>query len=944
MKQENNSTFNEGLVSDLNELSTPNNLLTDCVNGTLVTFDGNEFSLQNDMGNAKILIPGKTDQYVKLKEGFYPIGVKEYGGVLYIVSAKKPTEPALYDPEKTDYSAGTFVKDSLFYYKCLQQFDEIHTLPTKTNEYWEVIGSLEDYNNYLGEVEIGSFPHPQFAEAVNTQNVKELTISNLLYTQTIINDEIFKSGRYITFNDDTFTDKSGFSYYNASTGYTPVFYKLKLWHQLTNGFYDLTNDIWEKYIKFHEGNSTDVTGKFWINTPTFKYYCPYQYKGKLAVSVEIETSTFELNGDPQVTPIYVNGIIDSYDIKIDAHATTKGVILIGSVTFTLYTEDGIAISGKSSTVNENNGDFTYTFNLSAATYQDSLIRFKLTPNFSTIDIQLYPYSFPTTYTNSYIIESSVYLEKGWSVLIRPFPNAYICDYTTKWAYITKLVLTDLNGHYVDVTGNSSDIPYVFVANDCHSPDYNIGAYTQSSVNDTSDDDTERIIATYTWTTNQSSPNRQYNNANIAPPSNLLTNFDNINIANVDTLKCGSALLTINLNHPLEITTSIGERLVDQLVVSQIIGESTITYDATYSNSDLSKFMYTIDIGYPYTVDINPVYDSTTSVETETYFEPTSQSGVIKPFYPIHYNGIKPTSTSVTNNFALISRLEGDYGIIRTDTVNPKIQMIGFHFNTFLYSGYANPGVITYPSGDKFQSPLFSVNYNNGTSDVLLENKSITWISDTEQYGSKSFLEYKFRDVVETSVDYQLINKNGNCISISSSGGSNNKLLSETTILADNITSRANYYVIPVGYYDNNSSFKVITYIFAKDYVLGTPTKVGTDTTHYTLTESGTDFVGNPVFIRKRLELASPATSITISGETSINENTFATYSIESGTFTGVLEWIVDGVTIIEYPTSTSVKVRANNIATEDETIPGFISVLDSLGNRGYLSITINNIA
>src|SRR5574344_783330 len=94
MKKEAISTFNEGLISDLNELSTPNNLLTDCVNGTLVTFDGNEFSLQNDMGNARIYKPGSTTEFVELKEGYYPIGVKEYGGVLYIVSAKKPEDNA----------------------------------------------------------------------------------------------------------------------------------------------------------------------------------------------------------------------------------------------------------------------------------------------------------------------------------------------------------------------------------------------------------------------------------------------------------------------------------------------------------------------------------------------------------------------------------------------------------------------------------------------------------------------------------------------------------------------------------------------------------------------------------------------------------------------------------------------------------------------------------
>ena len=46
-------------------------------------------------------------------------------------------------------------------------------------------------------------------------------------------------------------------------------------------------------------------------------------------------------------------------------------------------------------------------------------------------------------------------------------------------------------------------------------------------------------------------------------------------------------------------------------------------------------------------------------------------------------------------------------------------------------------------------------------------------------------------------------------------------------------------------------------------------------------------------------------------------------------------------------TATSVKVKANNITTdptEFPTVSGLIMVLDSLGNYGDISITINNLA
>ena len=87
MKKETISTFSEGLNYDLNPITTPNNVLTDCVNGTFITFNGDELALQNDAGNTKIKSP--DGGYVKLSDGFYPLAVKEYGGVLYIVSGKK---------------------------------------------------------------------------------------------------------------------------------------------------------------------------------------------------------------------------------------------------------------------------------------------------------------------------------------------------------------------------------------------------------------------------------------------------------------------------------------------------------------------------------------------------------------------------------------------------------------------------------------------------------------------------------------------------------------------------------------------------------------------------------------------------------------------------------------------------------------------------------------
>ena len=87
--EESTNTFTGGLNQDLNPIATPNSVLTDAKNATFITFNGNEMSLQNDMGNTKLVYtdPTTSEQVeVSLPKNYIPIGLKEYGGILYIVS------------------------------------------------------------------------------------------------------------------------------------------------------------------------------------------------------------------------------------------------------------------------------------------------------------------------------------------------------------------------------------------------------------------------------------------------------------------------------------------------------------------------------------------------------------------------------------------------------------------------------------------------------------------------------------------------------------------------------------------------------------------------------------------------------------------------------------------------------------------------------------------
>ena len=73
------NTFNKGLIMDVSPLSTTGDSLSDCLNGTFCTMNGDELVLQNDMGNGRV-------QTAYLPEGYIPIGTTQLGGIIYVAS------------------------------------------------------------------------------------------------------------------------------------------------------------------------------------------------------------------------------------------------------------------------------------------------------------------------------------------------------------------------------------------------------------------------------------------------------------------------------------------------------------------------------------------------------------------------------------------------------------------------------------------------------------------------------------------------------------------------------------------------------------------------------------------------------------------------------------------------------------------------------------------
>ena len=141
------NTFSGGLVMDLAPDTTPNTVLTSVLNATLVTFNGNEMQLQNDMGNGRV-------ETARLPEGYIPVGTCEFGDIIYIVSYNPLTNKSQIgcfpSPERNISSeevgsAGQTLKSSDFQEIIKDASDnEIPTGKLKTNSVKKII-----YNNKL---------------------------------------------------------------------------------------------------------------------------------------------------------------------------------------------------------------------------------------------------------------------------------------------------------------------------------------------------------------------------------------------------------------------------------------------------------------------------------------------------------------------------------------------------------------------------------------------------------------------------------------------------------------------------------------------------------------------------------------------------------------------------------------------------------------------------
>ena len=510
MKQEAINTFNEGLNYDLNPIVTPNNVLTDNVNGTFITFNGNELSLQNDAGNTIInimnandniptFVPGTTytvgsyitttdntnrlrywecvfetnkstidapscwrEYIVRLTEGFYPIGVQEYGGVLYIVSALNIINSStIYQPTNI-YKLNETIQTGLdqdipgtFYISL--KYNNTSNLSDATA--WKNLGDINSAPNY-NMVEFGSYPSPE-KHFNNEGDALSINLGiNQIYNPKVANELVFSPGEYVTFNS---TLDSEYVTRPNPIAIDPIrLYIIKLYQQLTSGYTDLTQAIDEAFI------TSGSTEPHWLFDPAFKFYCPYLYRGKLLLAIEIQPlQSYSL----QLQEIDYNLTSNTYSVILNVYATFTNsayTISVGGVIVQLSL-NGVILDPSNYIVtapNNTGSEFSGQIIISGISGDNAgkLLKYSIVPNFtfsSGTNADL-----PVKYLEQYTINGSIILLAGNYAVYLHGDNAFIdnsCSLTLPgFRELNAIQLINEFGDSIDLGFTSSFLNYYLI--------------------------------------------------------------------------------------------------------------------------------------------------------------------------------------------------------------------------------------------------------------------------------------------------------------------------------------------------------------------------------------------------------------------------------------------------------------------------------------------------
>lgn len=415
MKKETVNVFDGGLNKDLNPLVTPNNVLTDNLNGTFLTFNGDELSLQNDAGNTTIPV-SDTEPDVKLSPGFYPIGMKEYGGVLYIVSGKKGVnEDGTRNPELDEIEFGSY--------------------PSPANA---------GYTSFLGEVPI---------YLRNTSEIEEE--NDIFYKSFVINTDYFKTGRFIQFS----AVQTGL---NLNHVWNPWdhqrIYVIKLLLKLDNGSIDLTEDIWHKF-EYHK-NSTNDPADHWLASSTFIYHCPFSYKGRLVIRTEINEPSFDVVQYHDIVP----NSEGNYVFQLGIRTQKSDALEIIGYEINITTDTGYEISDFDDSYVASG---TYTTRKIIIPQEAKIMHYSIHPilKYVKTGARIEWIDFPTEFKNKYTVKNYVLLQEKYYNIGFNIEESE-CDPNTGKRSIKVLSLINDSGYIApDLTNNlENGLAYIYYQN------------------------------------------------------------------------------------------------------------------------------------------------------------------------------------------------------------------------------------------------------------------------------------------------------------------------------------------------------------------------------------------------------------------------------------------------------------------------------------------------
>lgn len=798
MKQESVNTFNDGLNYDLNPIMTPNTVLTDCVNGTFITFNGDELALQNDSGNTTIQIkvdaaieydpevvypegtivyvqddtgfrryykyiansnPGDSmnpliwqELIVRLSNGFYPIGIKEYGGILYIVSAKYPDIEVSEFVGDIGYNKGVvvfqYINTIKYYYESLHA-GNTYALPYETDEHWLLVGIEKDFVNKYGYIEFGSYPSPEILnpdlidtsveyELVNAGWTTEDEFKAALYAPKVINNSFFRAGNWVTFlvnqGESLILDELSYNSYTITETDGVVIatkvpaarriYKIKLLHQLANGFIDLTEDVWEKYaIHYYNRYNSDLNIglddiKFWFQDPEFRYYCPDNYKGKLAVVVELEPfKTFKLRpsslrltaASEYVLTLNIvyenqtnwnNGIVP----EVDLWYTTNGLepdylnpieTETTNVLAQLDVPVEIVVPMPVAPIPEDPGFEPHP-----------IVRYKVVGKFYYDEVPLMTNIFPQKFIDLHTLNGSRRLITSNENFNLRAEDAYTaCELGyTGYSLTTRVALVNAAGEYVDLDGIPIDLlsntPYYFYLNGTDAPPNPLGTY--STIQDDGRPDPASITPD-----------------GLGDNEELLVTLLQDTIVREYREDCATVELTISVNKTFGVNPlTVKQNGVDKFphdvdipgkvfkyyvltnipftVSSNIVGTLQYDYTATITGPDSITFGIVTNIGLKFIAG-----EPDWKIKSWTFINAGLDFGVDIPTSDFVLTQINPAYTAVPTECGLQSRASSDWVYFSVAIVLGQVPLFKYTFtDTLVIDGtYDNlVGIEVYTSG------------------------------------------------------------------------------------------------------------------------------------------------------------------------------------------------------------------------------------------------------